>query len=199
MTVFFGTLGADVFTATAQADIFHINNTGDVITGGNAQDRAVSYLADYTLQAGLGSLILAAGATNGTGNALANTIEGNAGDNILDGGAGNDQLLGGAGRDTFLFSHSGAKHSDQLLDFQPGIDRIAVRASAFGLTAGQAFSYVEGTKATTALPTFLRQGSAGAAQVVMFDPDGIGPQRAGMLCHFNPFAGKTTAADFAIL
>lgn len=199
MAAFYGTLGADVFTATAQADIFHINNIGDVITGSNAQDRAVSYLADYTLQAGLGSLILAAGAISGTGNALANTIEGNARDNILDGGAGNDEILGGAGRDTFLFSHSGAMHADQLLDFQPLIDRIAVRASAFGLAAGQAFSYVEGLKATTSLPTFLRQGSAGTAQVVMFDPDGIGPQRAGMLCHFNPFAGNTTAADFAIL
>lgn len=199
MAIFLGTLGADAFTATNQADIFHINNTGDVITGGNAQDRAVSYLADYTLQAGLGSLILSTGAISGTGNALANVLEGNAGDNILDGGAGNDQLLGGAGRDTFLFSHSGAKHADQLLDYQPGVDRIAINAAAFNLTAGQAFSYVEGVKATSSLPTFLRQGSVGAAQVIYFDPDGIGPQRVGMLCHFNPFAGKTTAADFAIL
>lgn len=199
MAIFLGTLGADVFTATSQADIFHINNTGDVITGGNAQDRAVSYLADYTLQAGLGSLILAAGAINGAGNALANTIEGNAGDNILDGGAGNDQILGGAGRDTFLFSHSGAKHADQLLDFQGGVDRIAVRASAFGLAAGQAFGYVEGLKATSNLPTFLRQGSAGAAQVIMFDPDGTGAAKAQMVCTFSPFAGATTAADFAIL
>jgi len=134
-----------------------------------------------------------------SGNSFSNVLQGTAGDDIINGGAGNDDLMGGAGRDTFLFSHSGAKHADQLLDYQPGIDRIAVDAAAFNLTAGQAFSYVEGTKATTNLPTFLRQGSTGTAQVIMFDPDGTGPMRAGMLCHFSPFAGKTTVADFAIL
>lgn len=133
------------------------------------------------------------------GNSVANSLQGTAADDIINGGAGNDDLLGGAGRDTFLFSHSGAKHADQLLDYQPGVDRIAIDASAFGLNAGQSFSYVEGTKATSNLPTFLRQGAAGAAQVIMFDPDGSGPMKAGMLCHFNPFAGKTTAADFTIL
>ena len=133
------------------------------------------------------------------GNSFSNSLQGTAVDDIINGGAGNDELLGGAGRDTFLFSHSGAKHADALLDYQPGIDRIAVDASAFGLTAGQVFSYVEGVKATANLPTFLRQGSAGSAQVIMFDPDGTGPMKAGMLCHFNPFAGKTTTADFAIL
>jgi len=133
------------------------------------------------------------------GNSFANSLQGTAADDIINGGAGNDELLGGAGRDTFLFSHYGAKHADQLLDYQPGIDRIAVDASAFGLTAGQAFSYVEGTKATANLPTFLRQGSVSSAQVIMFDPDGTGPMRAGMLCHFNPFAGRTTASDFAII
>lgn len=133
------------------------------------------------------------------GNSAVNSIQGTAADDIINGGAGNDELLGGAGRDTFLFSHSGAKHADQLLDYQPGVDRIAIDAAAFNLTAGQAFSYVEGVKATSNLPTFLRQGSTGTAQVIMFDPDGTGPMRAGMLCHFNPFAGKTTAADFAIL
>ena len=134
-----------------------------------------------------------------TGNQFANSIQGTAQSDIINGGAGNDDLLGMEGADTFLFSHSGAKHADQLLDYQPGIDRIAIDAAAFNLTAGQAFSYVEGTKATSNLPTFLRQGSAGSAQVIMFDPDGTGPQRAGMLCHFNPFAGRTTASDFAIL
>jgi len=133
------------------------------------------------------------------GNQFANSLEGTAQADIINGGAGNDELLGGAGRDTFLFSHSGAKHADQILDYEPGIDRIAVDASAFGLTAGQPFSYVEGARATTTLPTFLRQGSAGTAQVIYFDPDGTGPAKAQMLCHFSPFAGRTTTADFAIL
>lgn len=133
------------------------------------------------------------------GNQFANSIQGTAQADIINGGAGNDELLGGAGADTFVFGHSGAKHADQLLDYQPGVDRIAIDAAAFNLTAGQAFSYVEGTKATTALPTFIRQGSAGTAQRILFDPDGTGPMKAGMICHFNPFAGATTAADFAIL
>ena len=133
------------------------------------------------------------------GNSFSNSIQGTAQSDIINGGVGNDDLLGMEGADTFLFSHSGAKHADALLDYQPGIDRIAIDAAAFNLTAGQAFSYVEGTKATSNLPTFLRQGSAGTAQRILFDPDGTGPMKAGMLCHFNPFAGKTTAADFAIL
>ena len=194
-----GTVGADIFVGTAQSDQFFINNAGDVITGGNSQDQVYSYLSDYTLTAGLGSLVLRNGAINGTGNALANTIEGNASDNILDGGAGNDLILGGAGRDTFLFSHAGQAHADSLQDFQAGVDRIAVRGSAFGLLPGQAFSYVEGSRATTALPTFLRQGTAGSAQAVYFDRDGTGPAKAGLLCSFSPFAGRTSAADFAIL
>jgi len=133
------------------------------------------------------------------GNNFANSIQGTSAADIINGGAGNDQILGGGGADTFLFSHSGQKHADFILDYQPGIDRIAVDAAAFNLTAGQSFSYVEGTKATTALPTFLRQGSAGTAQVIYFDPDGTGPAKAQMLCHFSPFAGRTTTADFAIL
>ena len=190
-----GTVGADIFVGTAQSDQFFINNAGDVITGGNSQDQVYSYLSDYTLTAGLGSLVLRNGAINGTGNALANTIEGNASDNILDGGAGNDLILGGAGRDTFLFSHAGQAHADSLQDFQAGVDRIAVR----GLVASQPFSYVEGSRATTALPTFLRQGTAGSAQSIFFDRDGTGPLKAQLLCSFSPFAGKTTAADFAII
>jgi len=133
------------------------------------------------------------------GNNFANSIQGSAQSDIINGGAGNDELLGGGAADTFLFSHSGQKHADFILDYQAGIDRIAIDAAAFGLTAGQAFSYVEGAKAPAALPTFLRQGSAGTAQRILFDPDGTGPARAGMICHFNPFAGRTTAADFAIL
>lgn len=199
MTVFYGTRGADLFAATAGADIFHINNTGDVITGGNSQDQVYSYLSDYTLTAGLGSLVLRNGAINGTGNALANNLQGNVGDNILDGGAGNDQVLGGAGRDTFLFSHAGQAHADSLQDFQAGVDRIAVRGSAFGLVAGQPFSYVEGARAVAVLPTFLRQGTAGSAQSIFFDRDGTGPLKAQLLCSFSPFAGKTSAADFAII
>lgn len=197
--IFNGTHGADLFAATAGADIFHVNNTGDAITGGNSQDQVYSSLSDYTLAAGLGGLVLRNGAINGTGNALANNLQGNVGDNILDGGAGNDLILGGAGRDTFLFSHAGQAHADSLQDFQAGVDRIAVRGSAFGLLPGQAFSYVEGSRATTALPTFLRQGIAGSAQSIFFDRDGTGPAKAQLLCSFSPFAGRTTTADFAIL
>jgi Ca2+-binding RTX toxin-like protein len=197
--IFAGTRNADIFVGTAQSDQFFINNVGDVITGGNSQDQVSSSLSDYTLAAGLGSLVLRSGAINGTGNALTNNIEGNVGDNILDGGAGNDLILGGAGRDTFLFSHAGQSHADSLQDFQAGVDRIAVRGSAFGLLPGQAFSYVEGSRATTALPTFLRQGTAGSAQSIFFDRDGTGPAKAQLLCSFSPFAGKTSAADFAIL
>lgn len=199
MAIFLGTVGNDTFTATAQADQFHVNSANDVIIGGNSQDRVVSYLSDYTLTAGLGSLILGAGAVNGFGNNLSNSIQGNDRDNIIGGGAGMDVLAGGAGSDTFLFSHAGQAHADSLLDFVPGVDRIAVQASSFGLVAGQKHAYALNTAATTSDPTFIRRGTLGTAQAIYFDADGIGSGKAQLLCTIPTFSGATDSSSFALV
>lgn len=81
--------------------------------GGGTDLVQIAYLTTYTLLQDFEnlSLLVAAGAANGTGNALANTILGNgfdnrllgmAGHDLLSGGLGNDYLDGGIGNDTLI-------------------------------------------------------------------------------------------------
>lgn len=199
MAIIKGTLKADILTGTAQADQFHVNNQGDTIIGGTSQDQVLSTLASYELPPGLGSLVLSTGADVGIGNAGANRIGGNQRNNLLDGGAGMDELFGGGGADVFRFSHAGQAHADFVADFQVGIDRIAINGAAFGLAAGTAVGYELNRQATGAGPTFLRYGSHGTAQAIYFDRDGIGAEKAQLICTLQGFAGATSAADFAVI
>lgn len=202
MAIFKGTLGADTFASTSAYDVFYVNNVGDTITGlvpGSYSDEVVSTLSDYTLQEGISTLRLGVGANNGTGNNGANTISGNQRDNVIDGGLGMDTLWGDRGADTFLFSSAGQFNCDIIQDFKPGVDRIAVKASSFGLVSGQPFAYALNGTPTSADPTFIRMGSTGAAQTIYFDPDGTGAAASQILCVIPTFAGPTSARDFAIL
>lgn len=81
----------------------------------------ISYATNYTLLTNFErlSLLAAAGASNGTGNALANTLLGNAFDNRLFGWGGNDSLSGGAGNDSL----DGGIGQDRLLGGD-GSDRL---------------------------------------------------------------------------
>jgi Ca2+-binding RTX toxin-like protein len=199
MAIIKGTLKADILTGTAQADQFYVNHAGDIIVGGNSQDQVLSTLASYQLQDGIGSLVLGSGADVGIGNAGANRIGGNQRNNLLDGGAGMDELTGGGGADVFRFSHAGQAHADFVTDFRAGIDRIAINGAAFGLAAGTAVGYELNRQATGAGPTFLRYGSQGTAQAIYFDRDGIGAEKAQLICTLQGFAGATSAADFVII
>jgi Ca2+-binding RTX toxin-like protein len=59
-----------------------------------------------------------------------NTINGNSGDNVITGGLGCDSMSGGKGADTFVFApHSG---SDQIFDFENGVDKIDLTAFHLG-------------------------------------------------------------------
>ena len=69
------------------------------------------------------------------GGVNADTLDGGAGDDLLDGGAGGDRLVDGAGRDRLtggagadVFALSTDDDSDQIGDFQRGLDRIDVSA-----------------------------------------------------------------------
>jgi len=199
MAIIKGTARADVLTGTAAADQFHVNHAGDIIIGGNSQDQVLSTLASYELPPGLGSLVLGSGADIGIGNAEANRIGGNQRNNMLDGGAGMDELTGGGGADVFRFSHAGQAHADFVSDFQVGIDKIAINGAAFGIAAGTPVGYELNQQATGAGPTFIRMGSAGTAQAIYFDRDGLGGQAAQLICVLQTFAGATSAADFAVI
>ncbi len=90
-------------------------------------DRVQVFTADYR---DLGNLIAAtSGTTTGTGlddrllgRSSADTLSGGGGDDFLHDGAGADRLTGGAGADVFVFSSDTS--TDQITDFELGVDRI---------------------------------------------------------------------------
>ncbi|WP_280370124.1 calcium-binding protein [Pseudomonas sp. BN411] len=162
-----GGLGNDVLIGGDGSDIYFVNAAGDVVSETNAvaatggTDTVYSSLGAYTLGANVENLrLLAAGAANGTGNALANTLFAGAGNNVLDGGAGVDtasylyataavtaslavtiaQATGGSGSDTLLNVESltGSNFNDILtgnaaanvLNGGLGVDQLAGGAGA---------------------------------------------------------------------
>ncbi|MBK7674871.1 MAG: calcium-binding protein [Candidatus Accumulibacter sp.] len=60
------------------------------------------------------------------------TLAGGAGNDTLSGGDGADRLTGGSGADRFVFDSADALvPADLITDFVSGVDRIALKASAF--------------------------------------------------------------------
>ncbi|PJG48648.1 hypothetical protein CAF53_10685 [Sphingobium sp. LB126] len=103
------------------------------------------------------------------------TLSGNAGTDRLDGGKGNDVLIGGSGADSFVFNASGSKNVDKIMDFEHGIDKIALDHGIFGAAGaiGQLpdSAYWEGTRAHDANDHIIYNPATG---VVSYDPDGTG-------------------------
>ena len=198
MAAFYGTGRADVFIATDECDQFYINNQGDRIIGGGAGD-VVSSSIDYTLDDGISYLVLTGRAIIGTGNDTQNNIIGNNQDNILNGGRGIDRLKGGGGSDTFVFDAGGRANADYVMDFTSGVDRLAISGSAFGVTAGVSFDYVENWSNLGSGPTFIRENIDDLAPTIWFDSDGVGGKPAQILCTLQWKNNSTVATDFAII
>ena len=103
-----GGTGADTLVGGLGNDTYVVDNLNDRVTeglgGGIDLVRSSAGGGPYILGANIENLELlaAAGAVNGTGNALDNSMTGNGSNNLLDGGAGSDLLIGGAGNDTLL-------------------------------------------------------------------------------------------------
>jgi len=190
-------VGNDTLSGGLGNDIYQIDSSADVVIETSTLltelDHVISTIT-YTLGANVELLTLTTTANiNGTGNELSNTITGNAGINLLSGGAGNDKItanagndtiIGGAGNDTitgsagndsFNFSAPSDKR-DQILDFTPGEDIIAVSSSGFAggtIPAGPlaSNSLALGTVANLAQPQFLYDIATGNLR---FDSDGTG-------------------------
>jgi Ca2+-binding RTX toxin-like protein len=158
------------------------------------------------------------GAVNVNAAAVANglLLMGNDGNNVIVGTAfadrlqgriGNDTLTGGSGGDVFVFETAldAVGNRDALTDFQPGIDRIQLKASIF---------IGSGATGSTLAPGFFRAGPGAISgadaddRIILntttgqlaYDGDGSG-RRASIAFAQVPvgMASLLTAADFQIL
>ena len=206
-----GGTGYDHMDGGAGNDTYVVDNGSDLIVerieGGT--DTVVTFINYQLFHSELENLILAGGtAVTGfgnyrdnriTGNGIGNRLEGKEGNDVIDGKYGGDVLVGGLGADTFVFSTApGAANVDQILDFQPGVDRIALDDAAFaGLTPGAlaAEAFAVGTAAADADDRILYDPATGALR---FDADGVGGVEAVVFATVQPGAALTVS-DFAVI
>jgi Ca2+-binding RTX toxin-like protein len=125
-----GGAGADTMLGGDGSDLYTVDNAGDVVTETNAAAAGgidtVNALVDHTLGANVENLnLIAAGAVNGTGNALDNLIYAGAGNNVIDGAGGTDTVsyaFAGAGVTVSLATAgaqaTGGSGSDTLISIE---------------------------------------------------------------------------------
>ncbi|MDO5621503.1 MAG: calcium-binding protein, partial [Paracoccus sp. (in: a-proteobacteria)] len=89
---------------------FNSDNFRDTITGNAGNDLIDGMAGDDLLYGGSGN----------------NTLIGGKGDDKLRGDAGDDRLIGGTGSDQFIFLYSANNGTDQIVDFEIGIDKILI-------------------------------------------------------------------------
>jgi len=160
-----GGLGVDTMIGGAGNDTYLIDRTTDVITDSGARTDIDTVLIPvfltYTLPTNIEDGELTGNHnSNLTGNTFNNDLIGNGGNNILNGGGGadeitgglgndtlisgigNDDLVGGTGKDLFRFTSSvitgtSGQGTDEIIDFQKGIDKIQIVKTGFkvGTTA----------------------------------------------------------------
>ncbi len=199
-----GLSGADAMTGLGGDDFYIVDNVGDRIietsTGGSDFVYAsVDYVLSDDLERLSASDIGTTAALSLTGNGRANEITGNDGTNWLEGRGGADVLYGRGGADTFAFTSSvfvGA--IDQMPDFQPGTDRIALENAEFsGLATGtlSADAFVTSSSAQDAADRIIYNSVTGA---LLFDPDGTGAAAAVQFATVHEGLGLA-ASDFMVV
>lgn len=175
--------GGDVLSGSGGADTYIIRNALDrIIEGlsGSSNDRALTHVS-YTLPAAVGIEVLAVadpGSTdpiNLTGNEYNEALIGNAGANWLDTKIGPDWMTGGAGADVFAFTSTFGGGTDQILDFEVGIDKIyigGVTITSDNFRIG--FGAQDADDRFYYMPTSHPNSSAPGGTLV-YDDDGNGP------------------------
>jgi Ca2+-binding RTX toxin-like protein len=141
------------------------------------------------------------------GNDGNNALVGTAFADRLQGRAGNDTLTGGAGADTFLFDTAldATTNRDLITDFQPGVDRILLKASLFiGSGAAGATLAADLYRA----PPGASAGGDANDRIILntttgllaYDGDGNGKKAAVAFAQLSAaIAPLVTAADFLVV
>jgi Ca2+-binding RTX toxin-like protein len=157
------------------ADAFAGNKADNVFDGGAGDDELYGFSGNDTLRGGAGADTLFGDVGNDKlfGGAGDDTLKGYFDNDQLDGGPGADTLFGGMGYDRFILSElPGPDGVDNFADFDAGIDRIFLSASAFaGSTVGvlTASAFITGTAATTPDQRVIYDRASGQ---IFYDPDG---------------------------
>jgi Ca2+-binding RTX toxin-like protein len=196
-----GGIGADILRGNAGSDFLIGGDGNDTIYGGDG----VAFMGNVgdTGDQWLGG---DAGDDYIDGNLGTDRISGGAGNDVLTGGEGYDYLTGEAGSDTFVYNYfQEGSISEQIGDWQGGVDKLRIDASAFGggLAAGPlaANRLVIGTTANQAFGQFLYNTANG---VLYWDADGIGASAAVAFTRLFTSAftlppAMLAAADFDIV
>ncbi|CAN5155089.1 hypothetical protein BH10PSE4_BH10PSE4_07260 [soil metagenome] len=179
-----GGVGADRLVGGLGNDTYYVDSASDTITenAGEGYDTQITTLVSAKAAANIEALIYSGslnftGYANATGTAITggagnDTLVGGVGNDTLSGGAGTDYLSGGAGADVFHFAGLNLG-VDKIADFQVGVDHIALKATAFGITSLADVTFVSGTAptgvATDHHATLLYNTSTGA---LYFDANG---------------------------
>lgn len=124
--IVFGRAGWDVLNGGDGRDFLSGGAGNDELYGGNGRDNLLGGKGHDVLSGGDGRDNLKGGSGDDilSGGEGRDTLSGGQGDDILGGDGGNDLLRGGQGEDTFVFADGGGH--DTVLDFQSGIDHIAL-------------------------------------------------------------------------
>ncbi|WP_282184059.1 calcium-binding protein, partial [Azospirillum sp. OGB3] len=171
----FGEAGDDTLTGEAGDDTVVGGAGDDLLFGEAGHDLLVGDDGDDTISGGSGNDTALGGAGRdliglGDGNDLGNggdgddTLFGEAGDDTLFGGAGNDLLHGGAGNDVLfadggadtlwggagsdVFAFGWASGGSVVMDFEVGVDRLALHDATIDLAAVIRSARVEGANTT---------------------------------------------------
>jgi len=197
--------GVDVLSGLGGNDIYYTDTAATQIVEQNGGGTDTLYTSvSYVLAAGVDLEVLstnshaATAAINLTGNNAANLLFGNAGQNDLDGGIGRDTLTGFGGADRFNFSTIPTSNNfDRIMDFQVGVDKIALEDFVFHLPVGALSpnAFHVGTAAQDADDRIVYDSATG---FLYFDADGSGGGAADLFAILQsaPLIG---ASDFAVI
>jgi len=129
------------------------------------------------------------------GDANANNIDGGDGADWIEGGGGADTLTGGLGRDTFAYTDP-SDGGDTITDFESGIDRIVIDASAFdGVDGSTPLDLIIDGPVTGTTGVLLYDSTTGE---LAYDSDGTGTDAAIVLATLTG-APTLLASDISLI
>jgi Ca2+-binding RTX toxin-like protein len=200
-----GGTGADSLAGGGGDDTYYVDNVGDAVTelAGGGTDSVyteISYTIGSNVERVFANPLTGTQPLDLSGNDGDNEIKGNDGANVIDGKYGTDVLYGLDGADTFAFTTSlFGSGADQLVDFQTGVDKIALDHSVFTALAPGALSADAFTTSSTAQDANDRIIYDSSTGWLSYDRDGTGS--SGVPIHFATVheGMALTAGDFIVV